>query len=163
MDDDDLYNDEGDISNADFFQLDAEYDVLLEIKQHKNAIWDNNDKDNVDVGESDDSVDADAEADDDHDDDDDDEEEEEEEEEEDNGDEKNNYEKQEESNDTQQYSKRTREQVINDRYILKQYKTRQSENSILSGIQINKCTSVWKESEEEKRQRIELLLFPKQQ
>ena len=34
---------------------------------------------------------------------------------------------QEESDDTQQYPKRTREQVINDRYILKQQKTRQQE------------------------------------
>jgi len=46
---------------------------------------------------------------------------------------------------------------------LKQQKTRQSENSIVPDMKINKYTSVWKESEEEKRQRIELLLFPKQQ
>ena len=52
MDEDDPYNDDDDISNANFFQLDAEYDVLLEIKQHKNAIRDNDDEDNVDVGES---------------------------------------------------------------------------------------------------------------
>ena len=46
---------------------------------------------------------------------------------------------------------------------MKQQKTIQRENLIVSGMKINKCTSVWKESEEDKRQRIELLLFPKQQ
>ena len=48
------------------FQLDAEYDVLLGTKQHKNEIRDDDDKDNVDVdfGESEDAVDDKADADD---------------------------------------------------------------------------------------------------
>jgi len=73
-----------------FFQLDAEYEVLLEIKQHKNSIRENDDEDNVDVGESDASVDADIDADDDNEDDD-----------EDDVDGTINYKKQEESDDTQ--------------------------------------------------------------
>ena len=43
---------------AEFFRLDAEYDVLQEIKQHKNALRDNDDEDNVDVEESEASCDA---------------------------------------------------------------------------------------------------------
>merc|ERR1712238_350240 len=70
---------------------------------------------NVDVGESEASVDNDADANDADDD------------------------EQEESDDTQQYSKRTREQVINDRYILIQQKTRQemeAEVRVERGIRI---------------------------
>ena len=114
-DEDDPYNDDDDISNADFFQLDAEYDVLQEIKQHKNVLRDNDDEDNVEVGESEASSDADVDD--------------------------NNAadDEQEKSDDTQQYSKRTREQVINDRYILKQQKTRQHEKLRMErGIQIKK-------------------------
>ena len=60
-------------------------------------------------------------------------------------------------------SKRTREQVINDKYILGQQMTRRNKNVTESGMKINKFTSVWKISEEEKRQRIYLLQFQKQQ
>ena len=113
MDDDDPLEDDEDIG-AEFFQLDAEYDVLQETKQHKNAIRDNDDEDNVEVGEREASVNADADANDADDD------------------------EQEESDDTQ-YPKRTREQVINDRYILKQQKTRQHEKLQMErGIQIQK-------------------------
>merc|ERR1712238_110362 len=56
-DDDDPFWDDEDIG-AEFFQLDAEYDVLQEIKQHKNALRDNDDEDNVDVEESEASCDA---------------------------------------------------------------------------------------------------------
>ena len=49
---------------AEFFKLDAEYDVLQEIKQHKNVLRDNDDEDNVEEGESEASGDTDADADD---------------------------------------------------------------------------------------------------
>ena len=51
VDEDDPYDDGYDISDAELFQLDAECDVIQEIKQHKNAIQDN-DEDIVDVGSS---------------------------------------------------------------------------------------------------------------
>ena len=49
----------------------------------------------------------------------------------------NNHEKQEESDVTQQYPKRTREQVVNDKYILKQQITRQRRNITVSDIKMN--------------------------
>ena len=52
------------VSVATFFQLDTEYNVLLEIKQHKNAIRNNDDEDNVNAGENGASFDADADVDD---------------------------------------------------------------------------------------------------
>ena len=75
---------------------------------------------------------------------------------------------------------RTREQKVNDTYILKQridyddglhdhdsaygkleYNDKDVENP--NHFQQQLCDSVWKESEEQKRQRIDLLLFLKQQ
>ena len=50
-DDDDPFEDDEDIG-AEFFPLDSEYDVLQEIKQHKNALRDNDDEDNVEAEES---------------------------------------------------------------------------------------------------------------
>merc|ERR1712238_190728 len=113
-DDDDPFWDDEDIG-AEFFQLDTEYDVLQEIKQHKNALRDNDDEDNVEVGESEGSGNADAD------------------------DNVATDDEQEKSDDTYQYPERTREQVINDRYILKQQKTRQQEKLRMErGIQIQK-------------------------
>ena len=88
MDDNDPYDDDTGISTDEYFQLDAEYDVLLEIKQHKKAIRDNDDKDIVDVGESGASFDTDVDDDD------------------DNNDDRNNnnYEKQEESEEQENKS-----------------------------------------------------------
>ena len=114
MENNDTYANDTGISNNKWFELDAEYIFsLLEIKQHKNTIWDNDDKATVDVGESVSSFDADADDKNDvaYDD----------------GDRNNNsQEKLEASDDTQQYSKRIREQVINDKYILKQLMTKQN-------------------------------------
>ena len=133
MDDDDTYADGTGISKDKWFELDAKYNLRLEIKQHTNAIIDNDDEDTVDVGKSGDPFDANV--DDDNDDD-------------ESGRNNSNHEKQEESDDTQQYSKRTREQVINDKYILKQQMTRRDKKLTESGMKINKCNSMWKESKE---------------
>jgi len=105
LDEDDPYKDDSGISTNEYFQLDAEYDVLLEIKQHKKAIRDNDDKDFVDVGSS---APGNNDVDDDND--------------KDSNRNNNNHEEQEESDATQQYPKSTREQVINDKYILEQQK-----------------------------------------
>ena len=95
-DDDDPYKDDTDISGEEFFQLDAEYDVIQEIKQHTKAIRDNDDKDIEDIVDVGSSAPV------------------------NNDSNRNNNNHEEESDATQQYPKRTREQVINDKYILKQ-------------------------------------------
>ena len=62
---DDTYSTGTGISNKKWVELDAEYNLLLEIKHPKNEIWDNVDKDTVDVRESGASFDDDEEEDDD--------------------------------------------------------------------------------------------------
>ena len=91
MDDDDPYKDDSDISTKEYLHLDAEYDVIQEIKQHKNAIRDNDDKDIVDVESS---APGNNDVDDDND--------------KDSNRNSNNHEEQEESDATQQYPKKNK-------------------------------------------------------
>ena len=105
MDDDDSYEDNSGNSTDEWMEMEAEHPLLMD--KFYCGDYDDNDNKDITVGDSGGTLDADCDDVDDYDDNDSDRN-------------NNNHEEQEESDATQQYPKRTREQVVNDRYILKQ-------------------------------------------
>ena len=132
LDDDDPYDDDTGISHKEWMEIEAEHNLILEdffpgrdnkdnndtdqllvnfFRDRENK--DNNDNKDIAVGDSGGAFAADCDDDDDDGDNDSDRS-------------NNNHEEQEKSDATQHYPKRTREQVVNDMYILKQQQQQKS-------------------------------------